>query len=347
MFLRVFFTIGKVKTISFNNVHADYIVWSPNFFSLRFLFGDNFQKVVFTFYYLREYGKKVTIYTRRDIGVFNNKKIIFFGGEFYNIYKFNNYTDTLIGISDSLESQNNIVFPNSREVRLWENKAYMHTYFEKLKIRTPFTRLFDIHDFRILSVNKFPLLVKDEHSCSAKGIRKVVSSEQLQSLISDPNYHQMNKKIILQDLLNIRRDFRVILVGDEIVLHYWRINPTKEWKPTSTGHGSKVDFETFPEDWREWIIDNFKKLSIKTGAFDIAWENDDLNTEPYILEVSPFYQPNPRPQIHDHLINYGVWKKSVRIRDSYQLGMVNVINDIQRKFVEEFIINTQSDHFSN
>ncbi|WP_264291210.1 hypothetical protein [Aliarcobacter butzleri] len=39
-----------------------------------------------------------------------------------------------------------------------------------------------------------------------------------------------------------------------------------------------------------------EKFNLDTGAFDIAWNNDDLNTEPYFLEVSPFYQPNPIPK---------------------------------------------------
>ena len=72
----------------------------------------------------------------------------------------------------------------------------------------------------------------------------------------------MNKKLILQRLLNMRRDLRVILVGNEIILHYWRINLSDEWKPTSTGFGSQVDFENFPENWRSWIIDSFNKLKI-------------------------------------------------------------------------------------
>ena len=30
----------------------------------------------------------------------------------------------------------------------------------------------------------------------------------------------------------MKRDLRVIIVNDEIVLHYWRINNSAEWKPT-------------------------------------------------------------------------------------------------------------------
>lgn len=48
--------------------------------------------------------------------------------------------------------------------------------------------------------------------------------------------------------------------------------------------------------------------------------DDDLDTEPYILEVSPFYQPNPKPY-KNMVINYGDWKKTVSIQNSYQFEL--------------------------
>lgn len=337
--LRIIFTFAKIGKVSFNKVDANYIIWAPNFFNLRsFLSGDNFQKVMFSYYSLKKENKNATIYTKKNVGRFFEKNIIFFSSDFYNVFGFNNYVDSLINITQSLESQKNQVFPNIHEVKLWENKGYMHEFFEKEFIRTPNTKIHDINNFNSNNMEiKYPLLLKDEHSCSGKGIYKITSKEELNKLIADFKSTPVRKKIILQNLLNIRRDLRVILVGEEIVLHYWRINLSEEWKPTSTSYGSKVDFDNFPEQWKSWIIESFIKLKLRTGAFDIAWENDDLSTEPYILEVSPFYQPNPRPKNKDDLKNYGKWKKSARLNNSYQSGVVNIFQDIQEKFIEEFI----------
>ena len=338
-FLRVVFTFIRVGKVSFNNVNANYIIWAPNFFDLRgFLSGDNFQKVMFSYYFLKKENKLATIYTKKNIGRFTKKNIIFFASDVYNVFGFNNYVNSLIDITKSLESQNNHVFPNIHEVRFWENKAYMHEFFESEFIRTPNTKIYDINNFNSYSVEiKYPLLLKDEHSCSGKGIYKITSKEEMDIFIANFKSTPVRKKIILQNLLNIRRDLRVILVGEEIVLHYWRINLSEEWKPTSTSYGSNVDFDNFPEQWKSWIIESFVKLKLRTGAFDIAWENDDLSTEPYILEVSPFYQPNPRPKSKDDLENYGQWKKSTRLHNSYQLSLVNTFQDIQEKFIEEFV----------
>ena len=138
-----------------------------------------------------------------------------------------------------------------------------------------------------------------------------------------------NKTIILQKLLNIKRDLRVIVVGDKIMLHYWRINNDDEWKPTSTSFGSTVDFEYFQEHWRARIMEIFKKLKITTGAFDFAWENDDLDTEPLVLEVSSSYSPNPKVNPNSKL-SYGEYKHTI----AYDREYVKIVYKIQKEYVK-------------
>ena len=75
----------------------------------------------------------------------------------------------------------------------------------------------------------------------------------------------------------MKRDLRVIIVNDEIVLHYWRIN--------NSVNGSQP-LQVMEVLWTliffqksgEVIMDVFFKLKIRTGAFDICWEKDDLSS---------------------------------------------------------------------
>ena len=60
----------------------------------------------------------------------------------------------------------------------------------------------------------------------------------------------------------------------------------------------------------EKILNTANKLEIDTGALD-TWQNDDTETEPYFLEVSPYYQPNPAPEFDLDKLSYGAWKKSL------------------------------------
>lgn len=330
---RIFYTLLKFKSgIKFNSESAEYIVWAPHFFTLRFMHGDNFPKTIAIYKTLLENNKKCSIYTWKDIGKFYNKKIFIIGSPMYNIYGFEDYVDILFHIVERLESQQNEIFPNLKQIKYWENKIFMHQKFEELNIRTPKSRIIsNLNDIKELNLT-YPFLLKEPHSCSANGVHKISDEKSLNNFISN---NKLTSQLIFQGLLNIKKDLRVILVGGEIVLHYWRINLADEWKPTSTGHGSKVDFVSFPEKWRDYIIEIFKKLDLDTGAFDIAWENDDIDTEPYVLEVSPFYQPNPIPNFNLDKISYGEWKKSFTFsnKNNYNKAMIDILFDIQRKYV--------------
>lgn len=339
MLVRVFLTFIKVGFVTLNQKKSTYIIWAPNFFSLHFLVSDNFQRVMFSYFHLKTLGESVTIYTKWDIGRFTERKIFYFGGEFYNTFGFDNYVRPILYIARQLEAQGNLIVPSSCELELWENKATMHDLFTRLNIRTPQTQILTLEQFDNLDSQDFPFLIKEEHSCSSRGVYKISSNEDLMELRENESFRRLNERIIVQKLLDIRRDLRVILIGDEIVLHYWRINPSEVWRPTSTGRGSLVDFENFPDYWRDWIISSFKKLGMTTGAFDIAWDGDDMNTEPYILEVSPFYQPNPKPQLIRNYIQYGNWKNSLVFRDNYQRAFVKVVCDLQGRIVRTVLGN--------
>jgi hypothetical protein len=334
---RIFYTLLKFKSgIKFNTDSAEYIVWAPHFFTLRFMHGDNFPKTIAIYKTLLENNKQCSIYTGKDIGKFYNKKIFIIGSPMYNVYGFEDYVDILFHIVERLESQKNEVFPSLNQIKFWENKIFMHQKFEELNIRAPKSKIIstlnDINNFKL----NYPFLLKEPHSCSANGVHKINDEKSLNNFMLK---NKLTSKLIFQELLNIKRDLRVILVGNEIVLHYWRINLADEWRPTSTGYGSKVDFVSFPEKWRDYIISAFKKLNLDTGAFDIAWENDDINTEPYILEVSPFYQPNPIPKFDLDEINYGEWKKSFTFsnKNNYNKAMIDILFDIQRKYTNRIL----------
>jgi len=81
----------------------------------------------------------------------------------------------------------------------------------------------------------------------------------------------------------------------------------------------------------------FSRLNIITGAFDIAWQNDDLESEPYILEVSPFYQPNPKPRFDRNLREYGKWKRSIDFIDFYHKGYIDLEFCIQKHLIDELL----------
>lgn len=282
-------------------------------------------------------GTKFNVRFTTKIGKLRNKKVYFAYSRGVDPFHFSNYTQTLHFICKQLESQGCEVHPKSNEVLFWENKGYMTQRFFDLKISTPKTFLITSQqEFGNVDLS-YPFLIKEEQSFSSYGLHKITKKEDAEDFFRKSGYFSKNKFLLVQELLDMRRDLRVILVGDKVVHHYWRINNSAEWKPTATSFGNSVDFGNFPEQWRGFIIDQFKRLNLTTGAFDIAWRKDDLATEPLILEVSPNYQPNPTVDFTKMTLPYGEFKKKLLFRNSYEGGFVDIvftIVDEQIKYIQ-------------
>ena len=258
----------------------------------------------------------------------------------YSIFEYNpsrhqDYSAGLVEALRAIEARGNTLYPSADEAEWWENKVFMHRRFDELGVNCPATVLDRVADDLHVEKFDFPLLVKEPHSQGSAGLHKVDSAEALRRLRAEFRA-QGEPEVLIQELLDMSRDLRVTMVGDQIVHHYFRINTTEEWQPTSTRRGSLVDFETFPEQWREHIVEVFGRLGLRTGAFDICWQGDDLDTEPIFLEVSPAYTPNPPPSPPFADQPYYAFKKQLTGPDSFGTAFVRTVFEIQRLVVAEW-----------
>lgn len=337
------FLIYLSRAINFNGLvrekETDHIIWAP-IFSWKYLIRGRILMDFAHINSLSNKGIKFNLFIGKNIGKFYNKTIYLAYDFEQNIFGFNDYTRQLYFIISELEKQSNLVFPPSKEFLFWENKQYMHEEFERLDISQPRTQIItNFYDVDIKALI-FPFLIKEVHSCQSNGIFKI---EKLDDFL-DLEGRLLGKVFLIQELLNIRRDLRVTIVGNEIVHFYWRINNQTEWKPTSTGHGSSVDFVNFPSMWGNFIIREFLKLNLATGGLDIAWQNDDLTFKPIILEVSPTYQLNPVTTNPKHILKYGLYKKySVFGSKSYLYQYIAQTLMVVDKIVEIRIRGTYSE----
>jgi hypothetical protein len=334
---RIFKIAGNINWLSFKSLYhrnAQILVWIPDR-SLSYFGTDAFIWDMATISGLIKSRKNFRIVYGKNIGRYHNKKIFFTLSSRYNIYGFWDYTAALQQLTAQLELQGNEIFPKSEEALLWENKAYMHDVFKLANVREPKTFIYNSFEEVLNAGLSYPYLIKAEHSCASEGLYHIRSLQDLVELLSDVKFVRENKHIIVQELLNMRKDLRVIFVKDEIVLHYWRINLKDEWMPTSTSYGSKVDFKYFPEHWRQDITNTFRSLDITTGAFDITWQNDDLSTKPIYLEVSPFYQPNPEMDTKGKA--YAYYKQHFNFFNSWDAKYVDLVFNIKYKQVQAYL----------
>lgn len=330
--LRFFYLIRKTNFSGFTWQKSENIVWLK-IGGLKFFREDQFVDYMALINALSNEGLKFNIsLSNKKLGRYSHKNVYLRFSRKFDPFGFSNYAQILFYITKQLEDQKCMVYPASNEVLFWENKGHMTQKFFEANISTPKTFLItDQKQFESIDLS-FPYLIKEEHSASSEGLYKISSQEDLERFFK-LNYFAKNKFLIVQELLNMRRDLRVILAGEKVLHHYWRINKSNEWKPTSTSHGSGVDFESFPEQWREFIIDQFKRLNLTTGAFDIAWRDDDLSSQPLILEVSPNYQPNPKVDLSKMKYSYGEYKKKFLLKDSYDYKYVDIVFELTQALI--------------
>ena len=253
--------------------------------------------------------------------------------------KVRNYSHALVGLAADLEAKKNFVCPSSDEMRLWENKAFMQEVFVEKGIAHPSTVLHrttePVPDNLI-----YPLLLKGEFSSGSKDIYKVCDKTALEQLIAQNNLAARFDRYIFQSLIDMRRDLRITIVDQDIVLWYWRVNPSDEWKPTASSLGSYISFDDYPSHWHNYFLEVMTKLDLRMAAFDYAWEGDDLSQEPLLLEVSPRFSPNP--VYRNDKITYGSWKKKLFSKQSYVRLQAELILEINRKYLSSFFYSQRN-----
>lgn len=277
-------------------------------------------------------------YKKLDGSVYN-KKILWSPIKDFDKFNFINYPVSLSFIASQLESQGNRVFISSNEVSYLENKYFMHEMFDKHNIRTPKTWIFkSLYDITY-DILEFPLLYKGVHSSGSLDIIKFENIDSLKIFINDLKSIGLDKSIVLQKLLNIRRDMRVTVVGDEILYSFWRINPNKEWMTTATKNGSYIEFIDFPLKWKSFILDAVKKLHLDIAGLDIAFENDNLDSEPYIIEISPRFSQNPPYQNPN--LKYKDYKSKVFIKNSFRNNQTKIHINLGVQYINHLVMSNK------
>ena len=317
LLIKVFILFKKINYFNFFKFYdkkSKNIIWVNQSFpreTLSYLSGNSVINDLAIINSFLTQNIKFSILIGAKIGSTNNKKIFYSINRNFDFFQLTNNSSVIRNVIREVEKQGNVLFPSYDDLLYWENKDYMHQQFDDLNISSPLTEVFFLNNTSFVSkLNiKFPLILKELNSSGSRGLYHVLNSNELKILVIKLRNSGIDK-VLIQEFLDIRKDLRVILVNSKIESFYWRINKSKSWKPTSTGFGSVADFSSFPNQWKEFIENSFKKLNISTGAFDIAWRDDDLSTPPLILEVSSSYMPNPILPKKNLELEYSEFKKT-------------------------------------
>lgn len=222
-----------------------------------------------------------------------------------------------------LEAQGNRAFLSSREAAFWENKALMHRRLDEIGAPTPETVVVTAETRATAEIGFEPVVIKEEHSAGSSGIHFLPTADEARTFL-DAYAFRPDESLIVQAVVDgANRDLRLTLVGDEPILAatYWRIKPESardatRWTTTATTYGSTVVHAEPPAAAVETCARTLDRLGVRTAGFDLMWAGDDLAGPPLILELSPFYQPNP-PQAAGDARSYKEFKRRRYRADGY------------------------------
>jgi glutathione synthase/RimK-type ligase-like ATP-grasp enzyme len=241
-----------------------------------------------------------------------------------------------------LEDQGNNVFCSSSETAYWENKAHMHAMFERHDIPTPQMLLITRQNRADAAIDFAPVLVKEEHSAGSAGLHFFPSATEARRFI-DQYPLRPGETLIVQALVRgATRDMRLTMAGSAAIRSatYWRQKSAKavadpNWTPTATKHGSTVVHADPPDGVVSIVAGYLDALGVRTAGVDLIWVDDDVERPPLVLELSPYYQPNPPKPDRYADWSYREFKQRSHVPQGYLSGQYGCFREVAAQLMEQ------------
>ncbi len=252
------------------------------------------------------------------------------------------YSRQAVDFAAGLELQGNRLFCSSREVAYWENKAYMHRRFEQLGIPTPRTAILTGADGNGVEGMEGPVLVKQEHSAGSAGIEHFETTAAARTFAEAYAFRPTESLIVQEVVPGATRDMRLTMVGGRAIesATYWRTKSKEalaepRWTTTATTYDSVVEHGTIPEHVVSAAADYLRKLELRTAGIDLMWVDDDVSRPPLVLEVSPYYQPNPPKPARYRDWTYKRYKSKPYRAEGYIFEQYRVFREIAAQILDQ------------
>ena len=124
----------------------------------------------------------------------------------------------------------------------------------------------------------YPFIAKEVRNSMGRGVHLIACRSDLD------NYYRGNEVLYVQEYLPIKRDLRIVYVGEQVIGAYWR-NGTEGDYRNNVAQGGTIDYEGFPQGALDLVARLAQALNINHAGFDIAVVNDHY----YILEFNTLF----------------------------------------------------------
>jgi glutathione synthase/RimK-type ligase-like ATP-grasp enzyme len=252
------------------------------------------------------------------------------------------YSRQVYEFAAGLELQGNRLLCSAAEVLYWENKAFMQSKLAEVGADTPKTIIVASEDSRSAECPFEPVLVKEEHSAGSAGVHYFERAVDALDFLRTYPFRPTESVLVQEVVPGATRDLRLTVVGKRMIpsASFWRSKSAEAerargWTTTATKYGSSVRHEEIPEQAVECTAELLRKLGLRMGGIDLMWVDDDVSGTPLVLEVSPYFQPNPpKPRRYDDR-TYAQYKRKPFIKDGYFARQYSVFRDIAGQILEQ------------
>jgi ATP-grasp domain-containing protein len=241
-----------------------------------------------------------------------------------------------------MESQGNRLFCSSDELAYWENKATMHKRFSDVGVPTPETRILTTESRDSVEFDIEPALLKEEHSAGSAGVHYFATANEAREFVKRHQFRPSESLIMQEVVSGATKDLRLTMVGDRMIRSatFWRRKSPEalssgRWTTTASKHGSSIEHENIPEQVVPIIAGYLRRLGMRTAGIDLMWVDDDVSRAPLVLEVSPYFQPNPpKPDLYAQW-TYKQYKERPYGKEGYLLKQYGVFREMAAQVLDQ------------
>lgn len=123
-----------------------------------------------------------------------------------------------------------------------------------------------------------PFVCKEPRSSSGLGVFLIKTKEEFQLYAKD------NPTLYVQEYLEMDRDLRVVIIGEEVVSTYWRVKSPGDFH-NNISRGGRIERTNIPERVVWEVAGVAQALGIDYAGFDIAITNSGA----FLLEFNVFF----------------------------------------------------------
>lgn len=241
-----------------------------------------------------------------------------------------------------IERQANRLLCSSDEVAYWENKGFMHRRFDEVGVPTPETKILTAETWDTAEFGIEPVLLKEEHSAGSAGVHHFRTAREARKFVADYRFRPRENLIMQEIVRGATKDLRLTMVGEQMIrsASFWRKKTTEalyseHWTTTASKYGTAIQHGEIPEQVIPLVARYLQTLGLRMAGVDLIWVDDDVSRPPLVLEVSPYFQPNPRKPESYADWTYKRFKERPYVKDGYLSRQYQVFREIAAQILDQ------------